>query len=369
MIREVEIRGFKPYVADRIIMAPLTVLAGLNGSGKTSFIQTILLCCHASKTRSSAISLNGPYGLELGTAGDVLNWSSQSPIQVSMHDVEGEEFLWEFETPTETSLYLDVLKKPKNSIALFGNSSRSFTYLSAERLGPRGVNDTSAIPESEMEIGSCGEFTAHLLSASGDKVLAHADRSHPLNLERQPKLLKYEVERWLSEITRTIEVNGTRNPTSNVSELSYRVSGSTWVKSTNMGFGITYSLPIILAGLIAEPGSMLVVENPEAHLHPAGQSRIGVFLAWLAGKGVQVVLETHSDHVLNGIRLAIAKYKYLSHEKAVVHFFSDSMGSEDQLNIAPLSISANGSISDWPSGFFDQYQVDVATLGQVRRGS
>ena len=76
------------------------------------------------------------------------------------------------------------------------------------------------------------------------------------------------------------------------------------MRPTNMGFGVSYALPVITAGLLAPAGSLLVVENPEAHLHPAGQSRVGRFLAHLAASGVQVVAETHSDHVLNGVRLA-----------------------------------------------------------------
>ena len=88
-----------------------------------------------------------------------------------------------------------------------------------------------------------------------------------------------------------------------------------------MGFGVTYSLPIILSGLIAKEKGLLIVENPEAHLHPAGQSRMGVFLAWLAGKGVQVLVETHSDHIINGIRRAIAEFKYLDNSSALVHWF------------------------------------------------
>jgi predicted ATPase len=136
-----------------------------------------------------------------------------------------------------------------------------------------------------------------------------------------------------------------------------------------MGFGITYALPIILAGLVAVEGGILVVENPEAHLHPAGQSRMGVFLAWLAGKGVQVIVETHSDHILNGMRRAIAQHSYISADSSILHFFSQSEDDEFGTNSVPLRFEANGSVSSWPKGFFDQYQIDVATLGQLRRRS
>ena len=133
-----------------------------------------------------------------------------------------------------------------------------------------------------------------------------------------------------------------------------------------MGFGLTYSLPIIISGLIAGIGGLVVVENPEAHLHPAGQSRMGVFLAWLASRGVQVIIETHSDHVINGIRRAIAEHHYLDASQAVIHWFG-AEGSSDDAWHKSLAISGTGSVSDWPAGFFDQYQIDVASLGRIRR--
>ncbi|MGH3693299.1 MAG: AAA family ATPase [Pseudonocardiaceae bacterium] len=89
----------------------------------------------------------------------------------------------------------------------------------------------------------------------------------------------------------------------------------------NIGFGFSYALPVIIAGLLAPGGGLLLVENPEAHLHPAGQSRLGRFLARIAGSGVQVVLETHSDHILNGVRLAVADERTINAHDVIVHFF------------------------------------------------
>lgn len=93
---------------------------------------------------------------------------------------------------------------------------------------------------------------------------------------------------------------------------------------------------------------------------------MGVFLAWLAGKGVQTVIETHSDHVVNGIRRAVAEHKYLKHSDAVLHWFGGGESTEKPVSES-LVISEDGSVSDWPEGFFDQYQIDVASLGRIRR--
>jgi predicted ATPase len=105
---------------------------------------------------------------------------------------------------------------------------------------------------------------------------------------------------------------------------------------------------------------MLLVENPEAHLHPAGQSKLGRFLARVAGSGVQVVMETHSDHVLNGARLAVANDRTLRARDMLVHYFGESQTSV-------ISVNEKGELDHWPMGFFDQIENDLGGLARARR--
>lgn len=366
MLTAVEINGFKRFATIRLALAPLTVLTGLNGSGKTSLIQAMLLAQEAATRRGTSLRLNGPFGLELGTAEDVLNWNSRPPIRLRFEGAGGQESEWLLGVPAEDAMYLDVNGRPASGLKAFGGAPRAFTYLSAERLGPRGFAATSPLAASELEVGVHGEYCAHVLAVLGDKPMEHVERSHPSYELATPRLLKYEVEQWLCEIARPVEVSGERVAGSTIAELRYRTEGSAWVRATNMGFGVTYALPIILAGLIAEPGGILVVENPEAHLHPAGQSRMGVFLAWLAGRGVQTLVETHSDHVLNGIRRAVAEFAFVTAADTSIHWFG-GFEDGDADRVATLAIGEAGTVSDWPRGFFDQYQMDVASLGRIRR--
>jgi predicted ATPase len=157
-------------------------------------------------------------------------------------------------------------------------------------------------------------------------------------------------------------------PNTSVTAMRFRAPGGDWVRAPNMGFGLSYSLPVVVAGLVApQRDALLIVENPEAHLHPAGQSRMGTFLATVAATGVQVLVETHSDHVLNGIRRAIGEHGVLPSSDALVHFFDAKEDGEPQ-NTA-LRFSSSGGLNEWPKRFFDQYQVDVAALAKVRRGA
>ena len=397
MIEAIEVKGFKRFRHQHFEFAPLTVLSGLNGSGKTTLIQALLLTQAAKNSGHSTCTLNGPFGLELGTSEDVLNWEAQGSIFVTIHHQSEDSAEWRFDIPSDKSMYLEVNLPPRCEADKVLDSPRGFSYLGPERFGPRSFSATSALPSSQMEVGVNGEYCAHVLSELGDEVIEHSTRTHPLPSSVSSHLLKYEVEKWLSEIARPIEIVGFLQESSITAELRYREPGSVnWVRSTNMGFGVTYSLPIILSGLIAKEKGLLIVENPEAHLHPAGQSRMGVFLAWLAGKGVQVLVETHSDHIINGIRRAIAEFKYLDNSLALVHWFGElekrggperkgmlaqfieEIESPEKAYVIPekcgetegvrtLKIGEIGSMSDWPKGFFDQYQIDIASLGKIRR--
>lgn len=234
MIIAAGLRGFKRFEEARFEFAPLTVLTGMNGSGKTSLLQAILLAKEAGATGPGALSLNGPFDLELGTAEDVLNWESSSPISIRLDGSGTETAEWLLAVPTEDALYLDVQLRPGLCPKAMSGKPRAFTYLSAERLGPRGYTSASPLPDSHIEVGVRGQFCAHVLAVLGDHPMEDSKRRHPLYTGTAPRLLKYEVEQWLSEMTRPIEVVGARLAGSAVAELRFRAPGSEWVKSTNM---------------------------------------------------------------------------------------------------------------------------------------
>jgi predicted ATPase len=106
---------------------------------------------------------------------------------------------------------------------------------------------------------------------------------------------------------------------------------------------------ILVAGLVARPGEILIVENPEAHLHPLAQSRMGEFLARVSQAGVQVFVESHSEHILNAFRLAV-KDKWIENEALSVLYFR----RHEVDPILRIMVDSDGRIEDWPKDFFDQ---------------
>lgn len=145
-----------------------------------------------------------------------------------------------------------------------------------------------------------------------------------------------------------------------------KISNSLGEESTNalnMGFGVSYSLPIIVALLSAREGDILVLENPEAHLHPRGQRKIGELVALAAANGVQIFMETHSDHVLNGIRLSV-RNKKISSDKVKINYFYEYLSEEGIQKHEKTSpeILEDGSLSNWPEGFFDEWDKAIDEL-------
>ncbi|MGK4002474.1 hypothetical protein WMF31_07620 [Sorangium sp. So ce1036] len=254
MITSLEITGFKRFSSCKLDLAPLTVLTRLNGAGKTTVIQALLLAREASLSESGSVPLNGPFGLELGSAQDVLNLhtaleASELAISAVMDDGSAAHFL--LDAREERLLHLPIKERPARCPRALGGPHRAFPYLSAERLGPRDVLGASARPTDDLGVGIRGEYCAHVLAVHG---LAHkvvGARLHPDRRSEADIFLKYQVEARLSDIARPAEIDTVWFPNTAVTALRFRSPGGDWVRAPNMGFGVSYSLPIVLAGLFA----------------------------------------------------------------------------------------------------------------------
>lgn len=217
-------------------------------------------------------------------------------------------------------------------------------------------------PGPEIHVGLKGEFTPHVLAKFGYDPIPNPGLALPSDDGKTNHTLAHQTQLWMRHVSPNVAFNAEAIARADQVHLGVRVYGeqTDYLRPTNMGFGICYTLPVIVAGLTAKPGTVLIIENPEAHLHPAGQSQIARFLARVAAAGVQVIIETHSDHVLNGIRIAV-KTKTLKSDEAVIQFIRRDweMGSN---RIDSLKIYKDGGIDRWPEKFFDQMEKDLEEL-------
>jgi predicted ATPase len=370
MKKSLYIDNFKCFKDTIIELGNLTVLAGANSVGKSTTIQALLLLKvieTALLNKQKTVPLNGVFAQNLGTTREVLNVNASSDeITIVLEDdVQYPNILNKpylslvVSNKNRSSAFLDI-KFHSEQYTVSADASYSklkdFYYLNAERVGPRLRYDTG---NSSKFVGHQGEFTIFVLDNIKDEKIKKSD----LRIFDNNEVSTYirQTELWMQYITSVKDKMITQViEAANIALVKYGQSSA-----TNVGFGISYVLPIIVNGLLAEKGSMMIVENPEAHLHPSGQSRIGQFLAHVAASGVQVVVETHSEHVINGMRIA-AISNVISNEDIIINFFSKKEGDE-QPTINKIEINQMGDLTKFPYGFFDQAIHDTTTIVKTRK--
>ena len=131
------------------------------------------------------------------------------------------------------------------------------------------------------------------------------------------------------------------------------------MRPKNVGTGVTYITELIIAALACKEGDLLIIENPEIHLHPSGQSELVEFLAFLAQCGVQIIVETHSDHIYNGIRKSIRLDQIDSDKVNIYSFTQDTKGCSIPIKIP---VNGDGKALNNAEGFFDQIDKDLNVI-------
>lgn len=374
MIGSIRLQNYKCFEDQLIEFKSLTLLSGLNGTGKSSVIQSLLLLRQSFQQnllRTTGLALNGDL-THIGTAQDALFESAKADmIGFDLTSRDGvTKNSWHFNYHRESDVLILAPKEPDVADAVHSPNviyraslfAGSFHYLQAERIGPRRFFETSDfLVRQRRQLGPAGEYTAHFLVTFGNESIKSDIMSHP---DAVSPTLRDQVEAWLGEVSPGTRISLTPNLGTDTVSLQYSyVQGkqlSNKYRATNVGFGITYALPIFVAVLSSEPGSLLLVENPEAHLHPHGQVKMGELLALAASFGIQVVIETHSDHVLNGVRLAVHDGKLPSDEVQLHYFQRDPQNG--QARVTSPHIDRNGRIDQWPDGFFDEWDKSLETL-------
>ncbi|HYN21202.1 MAG TPA: DUF3696 domain-containing protein, partial [Thermoanaerobaculia bacterium] len=234
------------------------------------------------------------------------------------------------------------------------NRLRGLTYITAERVGPRevySVEDRQAAPV----VGPLGEHAVSVLHWGRDEHVLDE-----LALPGVPVTRLHQVQERMRTLFPECALILQQVQQVNAVTLGLRTAKDTdFHRPIHVGFGLTQILPIVIAALSASKEDILLIENPEVHLHPAGQALVGQFLADVARAGVQVIVETHSDHVLNGIRRSV-KAGRLTPEQIAIHFFRSR--SAEAAQVLSPQLDGSGNIDTWPEGFFDQFDKDMTHL-------
>lgn len=364
MISRLSIQNFKCFENLPLPFKTLTLLSGLNSTGKSTVIQSLLLLRQSFQhglLEKAGLALNGDL-VHIGTAKDALFENAKEDVisfDLSLKDGSRKKWSFNYSKASTTADLLELTETVDQSniykSSLFNNK---FHYLQAERLGPRRFFETSDFLVNQQQIGSSGEYAAHFLSIFGRKnKIASGPLCHPNATSLE---LKDQVEAWLGEISPGTRIDFASSSVTDTVSLQFSFATSNKYRATNVGFGITYVLPVLVAILSSEPGFLILIENPEAHLHPKGQAQMGELLARAASSGIQIVVETHSDHVLNGIRIAAYEGR-LDSDKVQLHFFQKRLRDGQNQVISP-QMDRDARIYPWPDGFFDEWDKSLEAL-------
>lgn len=342
MIRNIRIQGLKCFENITLELANLTLLAGKNSAGKSTVIQALL-----AMYQESASSLAGPY-MNIGTVSEVKNkiaGSKEILLQVEYDGNDGKTYSYQKE-------FLNDKDEKKTGIP-FPECMKAL-YLTADRVGVRDAYERSV--DGSENIGTRCEYAFFYLSEHDTEPLKEADFIY----DHTSKLtFSGQVNYWLWRIL-GYRVKAEQIPGTELIRVAYehdRIGQD--IRPKNVGTGVSYMAEIIIAALSCQKGDLLLIENPEIHLHPSGQAEFIEFMSFLAGKGLQIVLETHSDHIYNGVRRCVG-CDHISLEKVKIYFFTQS----DMQLSEPVwvELDEEGHVKQPVDDLFDQIDKDLDVL-------
>jgi predicted ATPase len=233
----------------------------------------------------------------------------------------------------------------------------SATFLSrVHYLGPLRMSPLRSykLTSHTSEVGPTGELTPLVLSYLYKKSQQDKTKSkiHKLRYEK--------FCRWFQYIFPDYEISV--EPSEDVVRLKVKHAGRT-DSITDVGFGFSQVLPILVQASAMESGDTLIIEQPELHLHPKAQVAFSTFVTEASKSGVKFIIETHSEHLLRGLQLNISNHeldpqKGLKSSNVKIYYFH----REDK--ITNMTLNQWGEIEGgWPEGFFDEsYQISSQIL-------
>ncbi len=372
MITRVAINNFKAFREAEINLNMLNLFTGLNGMGKSTFIQSLLLLRQSDASTMpnirGLILKGGDEGIiDLGKGKDVYSIHADSDCIKFQIDIDNKLYLdlaYDFDAESDV---LQLNKEHKNNFKNPGDPSlfnNRFTYLKAERIGPEHnyKANLSAVKQKRF-LGYRGENVPLFIALNKFEAVGLPGVQHK---NAKTNNLISNLDAWLNDITPGSHVISTYYNELDIVRIGYQFDTGKDVtpefSPVNVGFGFTYTLPVLTAILSAEKGDLLIIENPESHLHPQGQAKMGELLARAASGGVQIIIESHSDHLFNGIRIAVKNEAINKDDVSVFYFERDPESNEHITTIFEPVIESDGRISHKPKGFFDEYAKQLDSL-------
>ena len=371
MVSEIRLKNFKAFEDEtRFPLGLVTILYGKNGRGKSSLIQSILLLSQTFRKLGNlnTLLLNDEL-VALGSVKDIKNRNTgSSPFEIGIHlDKSVRCYFTDYPEKSTWAKLVDLRWGGESIFSEKGDSDGSDSsdetvsgtqstipelqemnnvyYLTAERQGPRNYADRVDIIASNR-LGIRGEYLINVLESEKREMIT-------------------EVQGVLSTVLSGATIDVPRVDDSSIIEMfldSFDNGGH--YRPVNVGFGYSFVLPVILQIMFAKKGDIIIIENPEAHLHPWAESELMKYIVSQAqARQFQVILESHSDHIVNGLRIAVKK-GIISHKAAIILHFGRIEDKEGKSNpmVEQIEIDPYGNLSAYPEDFLDEWTKEMLDL-------
>lgn len=341
MVKNVRVAGFKSMKELEVEIKNFNLFSGTNSSGKSSLLQSILLL---SQNLDNVYGLNGPL-VSVGDYRDVKNYNvSMDSIKIEVRD-ENETIGILFEEDKTCRLLGDAESGLAEKMR-YGNNR--LHYLSCNRVGAQDIYKKNRTVNAGVGIN--GEYAIDYLCMNRDLPLEDS-----MVKEKSNYTLSAQVNYWLKYIIganiKAEEIIGT-----DVVKASYGMMEGKYSRPNNVGSGISYLISIIVMCLGSGKNDILIIENPEIHLHPLSQSRLCEFLYFISNADRQLMIETHSDHIFNALRVGIAA-ETMAADNITINFLR--LGSDNCTRNHVIEIGKYGRIENPVPNMFDQFQIDL----------
>lgn len=240
----------------------------------------------------------------------------------------------------------------------------SIRYLGPLRDDPKSLYPLSPTADPS-DVGLKGEQTAAVLELHKNRLIQYIPSSSFTKAEINPRSVRRSLQvaivDWLQYLGIAEQVES-KDRGKLGHELTVSIDGTTQSHDlTHVGVGVSQILPLLVTGLLAEPDTTLIFEQPELHLHPKVQTRLADFFLSMTQLGKQCIIETHSEYLINRIRFRTAAAGQSNPWLEAVKMYF--VKKEDQVStFREVNINEYGAILDWPEDFFDQSQREAEAI-------
>ncbi len=356
MLKEILVDGYKSIDRESVELRDFTLFSGINSAGKSSVIQAIIYMLDLQKQYLGEKS-EDVYGV-IGKFTDARNsvkGNKEIVFNLTEKYPQSEEYSIQAVCSSSEGANVIRTEMPLREKLAESLGAYKVTYLSAERVGVQNTYELNI--RNPWDIGNKGQYVYSYLSYFGQEELPESDFLY--QPEEIGMSLNNQVNYWMDYLLGfQIQVDAVPNVDQVVVTYS-NSKNNRYYRAINVGTGVTYISALVIAALSCKVGDTLIVENPEIHLHPRAQSRMMEFIAYLCDRGLQVILETHSDHIYNGMRKCIKK-NLLDRKKIAAYYFE--LDERMQTKIHHIAFNEQGAEKNHPYGMFDQFDDDLDEL-------